>query len=479
LDEDENHIWNIDATAVISSHVDIYKGRVSRILANLFSYPLDPGTSIRSQASYHVVEGIRLIEKASWEQAETELAQAIKLEEDRPLWHFLLGLTVAQRCQWEESEFHIRKAIRFAAAQASSPAWKSVPTGELLHWQHVLGDVLFFEEKWLEAEKVFREILETEPHYPGVHFSLGSVFESQHKWSEAETLYRPLAELETDAGLWHANYVRVLEKQDKWPLVEWEIKKRLGLERGPQREAEYNEKLVALGRALKAQNKVEEARQVLEKALFSKKWRDAIARSELHRLLGEIYLQQGKVHLQQSNWIEAEKQFTKAVDMFGGVILLEPLLEQYLVSVAYTYRGRALLEQQRLTEAKTDLERALVLGYDPHYLLGVVLAEQQNWSEAADHFRMALTFNPKDTEGRLRLANALWAQGFQDSAVQEIRNALAGNPNAWLFYALGKFLQAQGNLPDAKEQFLSAIKTDPNEPIFRKALESVTSEQQK
>jgi hypothetical protein len=36
-----DNVWNVDATDVISSHVDIYKGRVARILWKLLHWPLN------------------------------------------------------------------------------------------------------------------------------------------------------------------------------------------------------------------------------------------------------------------------------------------------------------------------------------------------------------------------------------------------------------------------------------------------------
>jgi hypothetical protein len=46
-DLSESNLWNVDASAIISSHTDIYKGRVANLLWELIALPMPPNPEIK------------------------------------------------------------------------------------------------------------------------------------------------------------------------------------------------------------------------------------------------------------------------------------------------------------------------------------------------------------------------------------------------------------------------------------------------
>jgi tetratricopeptide (TPR) repeat protein len=140
--------------------------------------------------------------------------------------------------------------------------------------------------------------------------------------------------------------------------------------------------------------------------------------------------------------------------------------------------GDALLYQQLadldqltgdLTGAATNAQRAVELlpsSSEDWSQLGIILAKQQKYDEAAPAFRRAFQLNPEDVWALQNLAQSLKHLGLQDEAIREYRHALAVKPRygpAWL--GLGQTFEEIGRKDEAEEcyrqAFLNRINSAP------------------
>ena len=90
--------------------------------------------------------------------------------------------------------------------------------------------------------------------------------------------------------------------------------------------------------------------------------------------------------------------------------------------------------------------------------LGVILAKQQKYEDAAAAFRRAFELNSQDVWSLQNLAQSLKDLGRRDEAIREYRHALAVNPRfglAWI--GLGQILEETGSKAEAEDCFHKAL----------------------
>ena len=90
--------------------------------------------------------------------------------------------------------------------------------------------------------------------------------------------------------------------------------------------------------------------------------------------------------------------------------------------------------------------------------LGVILAKQQKYEDAATDFRRAFQLDPEDVWALQNLAQSLKDLGRRDEAIREYRHALAVNPRfglAWL--GLGQMFEIMGRKAEAEDCYRKAL----------------------
>lgn len=98
--------------------------------------------------------------------------------------------------------------------------------------------------------------------------------------------------------------------------------------------------------------------------------------------------------------------------------------------------------------------------------LGVILAKQKKYEEAAAAFRHAVQLNPEDVWAMQNVAQSLKGLGRRPEAIREYRHALAVKPRfglAWL--GLGQMLEENGDKAGAEACYQKAVQN----PIHRPA----------
>jgi protein O-mannosyl-transferase len=101
--------------------------------------------------------------------------------------------------------------------------------------------------------------------------------------------------------------------------------------------------------------------------------------------------------------------------------------------------------------------------YLAHYDLGVVLAREEAWDAAIEHFQHAARIDPSRDLPHVSLGDAFAHKGMMDRAIDEYQEGLSLNPNrAEGHNLLGIALETRGDLPGAREQYLEALVQNPS-----------------
>ena len=127
--------------------------------------------------------------------------------------------------------------------------------------------------------------------------------------------------------------------------------------------------------------------------------------------------------------------------------------------------GVALAREGRFDEAANHHRASLKIAPDfsqAHNNLGIILGSQGKLDEALYHFRRAMEAEPNQPIMHFNVAAILEAQGKLDEAASEYRKCIQyrpDNPNA--YYNLGRTLERQGKPGEALEQYRAALEVDP------------------
>jgi tetratricopeptide (TPR) repeat protein len=127
-----------------------------------------------------------------------------------------------------------------------------------------------------------------------------------------------------------------------------------------------------------------------------------------------------------------------------------------------------------LAGAATNAQRAVGLlpgSSEDWSQLGIVLAKQQKYADAATAFRRAFQLNPEEVWALQNLAQSLNDLGRRDEAIREYQHALSIKPRfglAWL--GLGQIYEKRGRKPEAEECYRQALLNRVNRAAELKSL---------
>jgi len=134
---------------------------------------------------------------------------------------------------------------------------------------------------------------------------------------------------------------------------------------------------------------------------------------------------------------------------------------------AHNNLARALLERGLLEEARSHLNRALMIHPDfpqAHNNLGVLLAAQKKTDLAQAHFETAIEYRPDFTEAHYNMANELFAAGSHTTALNHYKKVLDINPShkhaADIHFRIGLIMAARQRTEKAMTSFQQALSID-------------------
>jgi tetratricopeptide (TPR) repeat protein len=143
-----------------------------------------------------------------------------------------------------------------------------------------------------------------------------------------------------------------------------------------------------------------------------------------------------------------QRQFTDAKDCFNHAIQLDAGFTD-----AYRALGMTELELKQYDAAYHAWLKAVALNPKDEkskYYLGRLFYEADFPNESAAWLRQALELAPNDYEAMTYLGLCAEALGFNDTALQLYRRAIAesrsqGKPYSWAFLSLGNYLKKRGD----------------------------------
>jgi len=170
-----------------------------------------------------------------------------------------------------------------------------------------------------------------------------------------------------------------------------------------------------------------------------------------------------------------------AGNLDGAMSVLEKAVASAVDTVALTNLGNVYLKKGRLDEARRALERALEMNPDlpdARNLLGLVLADKQDWPGAERSLRMAIAIQPELAAAHQNLANLLARGGDYAQARYHFEKAIAAEPNnAETRDRYGWLLEMSGAHEQAVAQLKEALRLDPNQAQAHADLADVLSAQ--
>ena len=104
----------------------------------------------------------------------------------------------------------------------------------------------------------------------------------------------------------------------------------------------------------------------------------------------------GYIAYLRKNWPEVDQYMNRSITNHGEQI------------DAYVYRGFALLKLGRTEEAEQSVRQAIAINPKArsyHFVLGLVLRQEQRWTDALDAFQQELAINPNDAGAATHVAD--------------------------------------------------------------------------
>jgi protein O-GlcNAc transferase len=224
-------------------------------------------------------------------------------------------------------------------------------------------------------------------------------------------------------------------------------------------DAQYPGALIMLGFVLREQGRIDEAREVLERAVI-------------------VAPQDADSHYLLASTLEATGPRDVEIQHLRRAIELRPNFELALNQLipAQQSLSRLLLDAGQLEQAEASYRREIELTpehFGPHHMLGVVLNRQARNAEAVEQFKRAILLNPNSAASYASLGNAYielddTSEANLALAHSNLEKAVALEPgNSECHYALGINYWRRGQHDRALASFDRAIEADPNDARAR------------
>ena len=390
------------------------------------------------------------------------------------------------------------------------------------------GSAFMDQEKYQQAEAVFKEATKLESHKSNVWFFLGAAFQEQEKYEEAETAYLEsiskqavlspddtgalsfagLASVHEQLGNYRkaeAGYRKAIRKdptngdlqidlgdclrfQDKYQQAETTYKN--GIEIGfTYSEAYVHERY---GMLLYISDQSEAAEKMCRQALDE----DSDA-AGAHNILGLILREreaydQAIEHFQQAIGLDDsseiyyrnlgksyydQNQYAPAVEAFQMAIELESTDGDVFVDLADCYYWQ---EESDYKKAEETYKQAINVGFDysaayVNRQLSNVLRRQDKYTQAIGYAKKAIKADETDAEAYYSLGLAYYMQdGKEEEAIEPFQKAIELDPeSSYNHYWLGETYRSLGVNETATEYYEKALDLDPDNESAQEGLEAI------
>ncbi len=303
------------------------------------------------------------------------------------------------------------------------------------------GDEQVKAGRYADAERCYRQVGESDAHYPGALVNLGFVLREQGRANEAREVLERAVRIAAEDADGHYLLASILEAT------------------GP-RDAEIS----LLQKAIHLRPDFELARRQLIIALF-KSGRCAEATELCEESLailpgsGELHFYRSNLHLHADEKGLAIESCKRALALNPGLIAAQQSL------------SRLLLDSEQLEQAEISYRREIELTpehFGPYHQLGVLLNRMARHAEAIELFKRAISLNPNSSASYSSLGAAY--TDFDDTSEESLALAQANFEKAIsvepqssdLHYSLGFSHWRRAQLDRARASFDRAIELDPD-----------------
>jgi predicted O-linked N-acetylglucosamine transferase (SPINDLY family) len=289
--------------------------------------------------------------------------------------------------------------------------------------------------KWFDAERLFADVLKTQPKHVGALNLLTVALMNMERFAEAETHIAKAVKLNPGSDVSFYNYGLILKRLDKPELA-----------------------LKQFDSALRLNAKVAETwnnRGIVLNDL--KRYEDAIVDFDKALVLQPDY---ADANCNKGKTLVYLRRYDEALNAFEKALAIKPDL-----TAAWLGSGIVLFYFRRYSDALNAYDK--VLAVEPGSLegwlgRGKALAELRRYDQAFVAFDQALAIDPGCADAWLGRGNVLYYVKRHDEAAAAFTKALAIEPDlapAWL--GRGNVLLAIGQYRDAELAFTKALALKP------------------
>lgn len=297
---------------------------------------------------------------------------------------------------------------------------------------HMLGVVLFQNNRPEEGIELIRKALALQPNFPEALANLGHVLRERGRLDEAVQCCRKAVEMAPNLAEGYINLGSALQSQQKYDEAVAQHRKAIELR------PDFPDAYTNLGNALQSMGKHAESAEAHRKALELKP-----DFAEGHNNLGAALHSLGKID--------------EAIEHFNRAVQLRPNYPEALSNLGYSFHAKGMFD-----EAIKHCRRSIDLqpnNPDAYNNMGNSLQEKGEFTKARACFQKSLEQRPDHADAMNNLANCLHEMGNTEEAVIWYRKAIELRP---------VFAKAYGNLGNAMR---ALGKVDESIEICRKAVE--------
>jgi len=291
----------------------------------------------------------------------------------------------------------------------------------------------FMKSDLINAEKIFRRILEIEPENDRAHKKLGDCLHDLGRYNEAESEFKEATMIKTDVVEYHCYLANLLVElgSERYEDAEKEFKK--ALELNPKDYLTHND----YGVLLDKWKRYPEA---------EREFKEALRLNHEKTNEGGFHVNLGALFEERKRYKKAKSEYKKAIAILRVLKLTKPGVAKYLARAHY-YLGSLLADKsEEFGEAKKEFEEAIRMFYEAikiepelaeelaeelalaHNNLGASLCESEKYKAAKNEFEEAIRINKEDSLAYINLGNVYGKLNDIDSAIDNFKNAIEVNP---------------------------------------------------